>query len=125
RDVVLAQRAATPQAIEDIVEPVAQAVEHRELSLHSADRPARETRGPAASPTNGDGEVGLILLPKGARTLQAGPTRAKTRRPIGSGNQRRPGERLNLNFRYRLEAAILCIRYLRPGTPIADRHSKI
>src|SRR4029077_20103699 len=86
RDVVLAQRAATPQAIEDIVEPVAQAVEHRELSLHSADRPARETRGPAASPTNGDGEVGLILLPKGARTLQAGPQTINQ----PPGNQRRP-----------------------------------
>src|SRR5258707_14325912 len=73
RDIVLAERAAAAQAVEDIVEPVAQAVEHRELSLRNTDGPARETRGPAASPTNGDGEVGLILLPKARGRYRRGP----------------------------------------------------
>src|SRR5205823_5504509 len=44
RDVVLAERAAAPQPVEDVVEPIAQTVEHCELSPQHRRTGARNSR---------------------------------------------------------------------------------
>src|SRR5438270_865646 len=71
RDIVLAQRAAAAQAVEDLVEPVAQTIEHRTASPQHRWAGARNSRTGRLPKKWGWGG-GLTLLPKGARTLQAG-----------------------------------------------------
>src|SRR5437868_9769128 len=72
RNIVLAQRAAAAQAVEDLVEPIAQTVEHRTASPQHRWAGARNSRTGRLPDKWGWGG-GLTLLPKGARTLQADP----------------------------------------------------
>src|SRR5262250_1090093 len=71
RDIVLAQRATAAQAVENLVEPVAQTVEHRAATPKRKRAGARNSRT-GRLPERWASGGGLTRLSKGRRTLQAG-----------------------------------------------------